>query len=198
LVWAGAAEEFGVGLGVEGWDERVSRLVALDALGEIFECATGGADFCVCGVGILAAERLELLASLGGVWRVPFGFAGGDLSGVLFVTIGADGVCCACCCGVSFAVGVGGVFSVTAALVGVGDEFCAELDASLGCLLNIARNCALPPGPATIHPATNARRTATKITATRPRQLRGLDAAGVVTSGMLTSGMVTSGQLISA
>jgi hypothetical protein len=74
LVWAGAAEEFGVGLGVEGWDERVSRFVALDALGEIFECATGGADFCVCGVGILAAERLE--ARLGGGWRLPVVFAG--------------------------------------------------------------------------------------------------------------------------
>lgn len=173
MVWAGAAEELGAVLGVEVWDERVSRLVALDALGEIFECATGGADFCVCGVGILAAERLELLAWLGGGWTLPFSFAGGDLSGVLFVTIGADGVCCACCCGVSFAAGVFVAVSVGAALVGVGDEFCAELDASLGCLLNIARNCALPPGPATIHPATNARRTATKITAATPRQLRG-------------------------
>ena len=58
-----------------GWDERVSRLVALDALGEIFECATGGADFCVCGVGILAAERLELLEWLGDGGTLPFSFA---------------------------------------------------------------------------------------------------------------------------
>ena len=76
MVWAGAAEELGAVLGVEGWDERVSRLVALDALGEIFKCATGGAGFCVCGVGILAAERFELLAWLGGGWTLPFSFAG--------------------------------------------------------------------------------------------------------------------------
>jgi hypothetical protein len=76
LVWAGALEELGAVLGVEGWDERVSRVVALDALGETFKCATGGADFCVCGVGILAAERLELLAWLGAGRTLPVGFAG--------------------------------------------------------------------------------------------------------------------------
>jgi hypothetical protein len=76
LFSAGAAEDFDGVLGVEGWAERVSRLVAFDALGETFECATGGADFCVCGAGILAAERLELLARLGDGWTLPFSFAG--------------------------------------------------------------------------------------------------------------------------
>ena len=63
-------------LGVEGWDERVSRLEALGALGEAFKCATDGADFCGCGAGILEAERLELLARLGDGWAFPLSFAG--------------------------------------------------------------------------------------------------------------------------